>query len=234
MVRPRIHLDEELFCWDVLPSWEHCFGIRFAPDEFAHATTVGQVWAVVEHRLVARLGEPVSDVPATGAAQRTFYRLRQALLAQGIARATVTPQLPLATVFPWRDRPQRWRQWQQVSQLPLPALRTPVAVMVALWAAATAAVWSVVPNWGVALVLGWGAALVGSQYRLGRWALPARTLGELTRQLVTTQYPALRHPARQNSRGEWREVVLAGLARCGREAEDLTPEELYDGTAIAW
>jgi hypothetical protein len=236
MARTRVHLDEELFCGDVVPSWEHRFGIRFAPAEFAHATTVGQVWAIVEQRLVARFGEPVSGLPATRVAQRTFYRLRQALLAQGIARATVTPRLLLATLFPWRDRPQRWRQWQQASQLPLPALRTPVAVVMVLWAVTTAAVWGVAPSWGMALAMGvgLGAAWVGNHCGIGRRALPAHTLAELTMQLVTTQYPALRHPAISNNRGEWRDVVLAGLARCGREAEGIDPDELYDGTAIAW
>jgi hypothetical protein len=41
------------------------------------------------------------------ATQRTFDRLRRTLLAQGVAHADVTPHLPLATLFPWRDRPAR-------------------------------------------------------------------------------------------------------------------------------
>jgi hypothetical protein len=113
-------------------------------------------------------------------------------------------------------------------------LRTPVAVFVALGAATTAAVWGVAPSWGMALAMGLCAALVGNQYGIGRRALPARTLAELTRQLVTAQYQALMHPAMRHNRGEWRNVVLAGLARCGIEAEGLDPDELYDGTAIAW
>jgi hypothetical protein len=234
MVRTHIQLDDELFCWDVIPSWEHRFSIRFAPDAFAHATTVGHVWTVVEQQLVAQLGEPVPGLTMACATQHTFYRLRRTLMAQGVARAAVTPALPLVTLFPWWDRPARWRHWQQVSQLPLPALRTPLAVLGALWAATTGAVWSQAPSWGQALAMGLCTALVGDMYGIGRRALPARTLAELTRQLVTTQYPALMHPAVRNNRSEWRDVVLAGLARCSAEAEDLHPDELYDGTEITW
>jgi hypothetical protein len=232
MSRPRIQLDQELFCGNVVPSWEHQFNLRFASDEFAHATTVGQVWAVVEQRLVAQLGEPVPGLTAARATHRTFYHLRRTLMAQGLARADVTPHLPLATLFPWRDRPARWRHWQQLSQLPLPALRTPVAVFVSLWAGTTAATWGLAPSWGQALAMGLCTAMVGDLYGIGRRALPARTLAELTMQVVTTQYGALLHPAMRNNRGEWRDVVLAGLARCGTEG--LTPDELYEGTAIAW
>lgn len=234
MVRTRIQLDDELFCWNVVPSWEHLFGIRFAPDAFAHATTVGHVWRVVEQRLVAQLGEPVPDLTAACATQRTFYHLRRTLMAQGVARAAVRPDLPLVTLFPWRDRPARWCHWQQVSQLPLPALRTPLPLLGALWAATTGAVWGVAPSWGQALAMGLCTALVADMYGVGRRALPARTLAELTMQLVTSQYRALMHPAMRNNRGEWRDVVLAGLARCSAATEALQPDELYDGTAIAW
>jgi hypothetical protein len=234
MVRPHILLDNEVFCWQVVPSWERRFGIRFERDEFAHTTTVGQVWAAVEQRLVAQLGEPVPGLTAACATQRTFYRLRQTLVAQGVARATVTPGLPLATLFPWRDRPQQWRHWQQASQVPLPALRTSVTVLGVLWAGATAAVWGLAPSWDQALVMGLCIALVGSMYGVGRRALPAVTLAELTMRLVSTQYRALLHPALRTNRGEWRDAVLAGLAWCGAEAQDLNPDELYDGTVITW
>ena len=234
MVRTRVQLDDELFCWNIVPGWEHSFGIRFARDAFAHAGTVGAVWAVVEQQLVAKFGETAPGVTAACATQRTFYRLRRALVSQGVARAAVTPRLPLAMLFPWRDRPRRWRHWQQASQLPLPALRTPVAVFVTLWAGATAAVWNVAPGWGAALATGLCAALVGSTMGVTRWALPAATLAELTMTLVATEYRALVHPAMRHNRGEWRDVVLAGLARCGDEAEALDPDELYDGTAITW
>jgi hypothetical protein len=232
MSRPRIQLDQELFCGNIVPSWEHQFNLRFASDEFAHATTVGQVWAVVEQRLVAQLGEPVLGLTVACATHRTFYHLRRTLMAQGLARADVTPHLPLATLFPWRNRPARWRHWQQLSQLPLPALRTPIAVFVSLWAGTTAATWGLAPSWGQALAMGLCTAMVGDLYGIGRRALPARTLAELTMQVVTTQYGALLHPAMRNNRGEWRDVVLAGLARCGTEG--LMPDELYEGTAIAW
>ena len=86
----------------------------------------------------------------------------------------------------------------------------------------------------MALPLGVAAAWVGNHCGIGRWALPARTLAELIRQLVTTQYPAPRHPAISNNRREWRDMVLTELARCGRETEGIDPDELYDGTAIAW
>jgi hypothetical protein len=232
MSRPHIQLDKEVFYWNVVPSWEHQFNLRFAPDEFAHAATVGQVWAVVEQRLVAQLGESVPGLPAAGATSRTFYYLRRTLMAQGLARADVTPHLPLGTLFPWRDRPTRWRHWQQLSQLPLPALRTPVVVFMALWAGTTAAMWGLAPSWVYALATGLCTAMVGDLSGIGRRALPARTLAELTMQVVTIQYGALLHPAMRNNRGEWRDVVLAGLARCGPQG--LMPDELYDGTAITW
>lgn len=232
MIRSHIHLDDELFCWDVVPSWGYRFGIRFAPNEFAHATTVGQVWAVVEQRLVVQLGTPVSGLTTACATQRTFYRLRRALLAQGVARADVTPRLALATLFPWRDRPARWRHWQHLSQLPLPALRTPITVFMALWVGTTAATWGWAPSWGQALTLSFCTALVGNLYGIGRRTLPARTLAELTMQVVTTQYRGRMHPAMRNNCGEWRDVVLAGIAQCA--AEGALPDELYDGTAIIW
>lgn len=232
MSRPGVQLDKDLFYWNVVPSWEHQFGLHLALDEFAHATTVGQVWAVVEQRLAAQLGESVPGLTAAGAISRTFYHLRRTLMAQGLARADVTPQLPLATLFPWGNRPARWRHWQQLSQLPLPALRTSAAIFVSLWAGTTAATWGLAPSWGQALVLGLCTALVADLYSFGHRALPARTLAELTLQVVTIQYGALLHPAMRNSRGEWRDVVLAGLAQC--DPEGLTPDELYDGTVITW
>lgn len=233
MVRPLIQLDDELFSWDVVPAWERSFGVRFAPTDFADAATVGQVWAVVEQRLLARFGAHPPGLTTVCVTQRTFYRLRRALVAQGVARAAVTPRRPLATLFPWRDRPRRWRQWQQNTQLPLPALRTPVAVLAAVWAGTTAAVWGVVPGGAAAGALGLCAVLVTEMLGFLRRGLPAGTLAELTTTLVTTQYQALVHPAMRHNRGEWRDVVLAGLARCGA-TEDLDPDELYDGTAIAW
>jgi hypothetical protein len=234
MVQTRVQLDDELFYWNVVPDWEHSFGIRFARDAFAHTATVGQVWAVVEQQLMVKFGEPAPGVTAACATQRTFYSLRRALVAQGVARAAVTPRLSLATLFPWRDRPRRWRHWQQASRLPLPALRSSVAVCLALWAGTTAAVCISGTGWGVALATGLCAALVGSTVGVTRWALPAATLAELTRTLVATEYQALTHPALRHNRGEWRDLVLAGLARCGTAAEDLDPNELYDGTTIAW
>lgn len=230
MSRPSVQLDKELFYWNVVPSWEHQFGLRLALDAFAHASTVGQVWAVVEQRLVAQLGESVPGLTAAGAISRTFYHLRRTLMAQGLARADVTPQLPLGTLFPWEDRPARWRQWQQLSQLPLPALRPSAAVFGALWVSTTSVTWGLAPSWGLAL--GLCTALVADLYGFGRRALPARTLAELTMQVVTTQYGALLHPAMRNNQGEWRDVVLAGLAQCS--SEGLTPDELYEGTVITW
>jgi hypothetical protein len=153
-------------------------------------------------------------------------------MAQGVARADVTPHLPLTPLFPWCARPARWRHWQHLNQLPLPVLRTSVAVFVALWTGTTAATWSLAPSWGQALTMGLCMAMIGDLYGIGRRALPARTLAELTMQVVTIQYRALLHPAMRNNRGEWRDVVLAGLAQCGTEG--LTPDELYDGTAISW
>jgi hypothetical protein len=189
---------------------------------------------VVEQRLLAAFGAPEPGVTAACATQRTFYHLRRALVARSLDRTAVTPSLPLAAVFPWRDRPGQWRLWQQASQLPLPALRMPVALFVALWAATTAAVWNVAPGWGAAVATGLCAALAGGTVGPLRRDLPAATLAELTMLLVATEYRALTHPAMRHNRGEWRDLVLAGLARCGAEAEDLNPDELYDGTAITW
>jgi hypothetical protein len=81
MVRTRIQLDEKRFCWNVVPSWEQHFGLRFA-----HATTVGHVWAIVEQQLVVQLGGLVLGLTAAGATHRTFYHLRRMLMTQGIAR----------------------------------------------------------------------------------------------------------------------------------------------------
>lgn len=233
MVRTRIQLDDELFCWDVVPGWERSFGIRFARRDFAHATTVGQVWAVVEQRLLAQFGVPVPGLPAACATQRTFYRLRRALMAQGVARLAVTPRCALAPWFPWWGRRRRWRAWRRASGLPLPALRTPAAVFIALWAGTAAATGPVLPGWGVAVATGLCTALAADAHGLTRWALPAHTVGELATTLGATQYRALTHPAMRHNRGEWRDVVLAGLARCGA-TEDLNADELYDGTVIAW
>jgi hypothetical protein len=144
------------------------------------------------------------------ATHRTFYHLRRTLMAQGVARADVTPHLPLTPLFPWCARPARWRHWQHLNQLPLPVLRTSVAVFVALWTGTTAATWSLAPSWGQALTMGLCMAMIGDLYGIGRWALPARTLAELTIQVMTIQYRALLHPAMRNNRGKWRDVVLAG------------------------
>jgi hypothetical protein len=82
--------------------------------------------------------------------------------------------------------------------------------------------------------MGLCAALVGDLHSFERRALPAGTLAELTMQLVVIHYGALLHPALRNSRGEWRELVLAGLMQCDAATEELQPDELCDGTAINW
>jgi hypothetical protein len=234
MVRTRIQLDDELFCWDVVPSWEHSFGIQFGPNDFAQAVTVGQVWAVVEQRLVAKFGDVPPGLTAACATQRAFYRLRRVLVAQGVARAAVTPNHALAPWFPWWGRPQRWREWQRESQLPLPTLRTSAAVFVLLWASSGVAAGLVLPNWWMAIATGLCTALAADTHGLTRWALPVDTVGELAKHLVVTEYRALTHPAMRHNRSEWRDIILAGLARCGSEEIDIDPNELYDGTALAW
>ncbi|MCB2380546.1 hypothetical protein LGH70_23330 [Hymenobacter sp. BT635] len=168
------------------------------------------------------------------ATQRTFYRLRRTLVVLGVARADVVPRAPLQPWFPWRQRPQRWRRWQEQSGLLLPALRVPAPVFAALWAGSTAGLWSVAPAWGLAVIAGLAAAVVLAQLPLVRRGLPAATIGELTVRLVGAHYRVLSHPYVRNNLPEERDVVLAGLARCGVERTAIDPDELRDGTEVAW
>jgi hypothetical protein len=231
MVRAHVRLDEDTFCLAVLPAWERSFALQFTRTDFAQAVTVGDIWAVVQKRLV---GNDHLAQQACCATQRTFYRLRHGLLSFGYARATLTPQSRLQALFPLSHRRQRWQQFQRASGLPLPALRVPVAGFWLLWAMATMNVGGIAPSWGMALLTGLSIAVVARDCPLLHVALPAPTLGTLATALVHENYHSLLHPSLFHNRLELRGFVLAGLAKCGAEPAALLPEELQDGTVVHW
>jgi hypothetical protein len=232
MVRTSVQLDDEAFRWATIPGWERTFGIRFGQDDFAQATTVGDVWAIVERHLVAHIGENPSGLTVACATQRTFYCLRRALVAQGMARAAVVPRAQLQALLPWRQRRQLWRDLQQGSALPLPRLQMPALLFVAIWVVGTAMCWGLATGPGMAVINGLGMATIASQVPWLWWALPSKTLGELTNTVVSAHYKTLSHPYVRNNLGEMRGIVLASLAQCGAEATEIKPDELYDGTSL--
>ncbi|MBO2010547.1 hypothetical protein [Hymenobacter negativus] len=234
MALARLTIDDEMFGQDIVPAWERSFGIRFVRDEFAQVTTVGDVWAVVERHLVAQIGENPSGLTVACATQRTFYRLRRALMAQGLTRAEIVPRAQLQTLFPWRQRRRLWRELQQTSMLPLPRLRMSALLFVAMWAVGAAMCWGLWPGWGMPLIYGLAMAVIVSQLPWVRWILPTGTLGKLTAAVVADHYRTLSHPYVRNNLGEMRDIILAGLARCGVEVTEIDPDELYDGTKLEW
>ncbi len=229
MARLRVLLDDEAFCWDAVPEWERSFSIRFATDDFAQAATVGDVWAVVEKRLLER-GPLALTTSCTS--QRTFYRLRQAMTSLGQARADITPSLDLPSLFPLKTRQQQWKQLQKESELPLPALHVSAKVFGLIWAGATTCLWLLSPQWWMAIAGGLGVACVASSYSFVKMTLPAATLGELTSAMVSSHYTALA-PSQPN-RQEVKNLVFEGLARCGAEKEELTAHDLRDETVLSW
>ena len=229
MARDRVVLDDDSFCMDLIPEWERSFAIRFANDDFAQAVTVGDVWSVVEKRLLER-GPLALTTSCTS--QRTFYRLRQAMTSLGQARADITPRVGLPSLFPLKTRRQQWKQLQEESELPLPALHVSATVFGLIWAGATICLWLLSPQWWMAIAGGLGVACVASSYSFIKRALPAATLGELTSAMVSSHYTALA-PSQLN-RQEVKNLVLAGLARCGAEKEELTAHELRDETVLSW
>ncbi|GAB3582745.1 hypothetical protein [Hymenobacter daeguensis] len=86
----------------------------------------------------------------------------------------------------------------------------------------------------MAVVNGLAAATIISQLPWARWALPATTLGELTVKMVAEQYRTLTHPYVRNNLNEMRDIVLAGLARCGTGPVEIAPADLRDGTKLEW
>lgn len=231
MVRAHVLLDEDTFCLAVLPAWQRSFASRFTSTDFAQAVTVGDIWAVVEKRLV---GNDYLAQQACCATQRTFYRLRHGLMTFGHPRATLAPHSPLQALFPLSQRRQRWKQLQRATGLSLPALRVPVVVFFLLWAIATMSVRGIAPSWGMALLTGLAIAVVLRDCPLLHVALPTATLGDLTTELVYDNYHALLPPSLLHNRLELRGLVLAGLASCGAEPEALLPDELQDGTVVHW
>lgn len=231
MVRAQVRLDEDTFYWTILPAWERSLASHFTPADFTHAVTVGDIWAVVQKRLV---GNDRLAQQASCATQRTFYQVRHALMSFGHPRATIAPHSSLAAFFPLQQRRQRWQHLQRASALPLPSLRVPAAVFLLLWAVATLSVRGLAPGWGMTLLTGLGIAVVLRDCPFLQVALPATTLGELVTKLVDDNYHALLHPSLRHNRMEMRDLVLAGLASCGVEPEPLTPDELQDGTVVRW
>lgn len=229
MARDRVVLDDESFCWDLIPEWERSFSIRFATDDFAQVETVGDVWAVVEKRMVER-GPLVLTTSCT--AQRTFYRLRHAVASLSQARADITPRVDLPSLFPLNSRRQQWKQLTEASQLPLPGLHVSAKVFGLLWAGATACLWLLSLTGWMTIIAGLAVACVASSFSVVKQAFPAATLGELTSVLVASHYSDLTglHPNRQ----EVRRLVLEGLARCGAERKELTAQELRNETVLAW
>jgi hypothetical protein len=231
MVRSQVMLDEDAFCLEVLPAWERSFAIRFTSADFAQAVTVGDIWAVVQKRVV---GNDQLAHQASCATQRTFYRLRQALTTLGHIRATITPHSSLTTLLPLQKRRYHWRQLQQESGLLLPSLHVHFAVFLLLWVLATASVWGIAPGWGMALLTGLCIAVTLRACPFLQVALPTNTLGELITELVYTKYRLLLPPSLIHNRMELRGLVLAGLASCGVEEKELSPDELQDGTVVRW
>lgn len=230
MARDRVLLDDEAFCWDLIPQWERSFAIRFATDDFAQAATVGDVWAVVEKRLLER--GPLPRITAC-TSQRTFYRLRHAMASLGHARADIAPRGALPRLFPLKSRRRQWKQLQAESQLPVPGLRVSARVLGLLWAGATTGLWLLSPQGWLALVGGLAVACVASSFSWVKRALPAATLGDLTSAMVSAHYSAL-SAGLQPNRQELRSVVLAGLADCGAERKELAAQELGNETVLTW
>ncbi|GAB3652149.1 hypothetical protein GCM10027594_26890 [Hymenobacter agri] len=230
----QVAIDDEMFAWDVVPGWERSFGVRFAQYDFAQATTVGDVWAVVERHLIAQVGENPSGQNVACTTQRTFYRLRRALLTQGVKREAVFPKAQLNALFPRRGRCRQWRTLQQASELPLPALRMSPVLYVTIWALSSVIYWPIAPNLGQAAIAGLATALVSSGMRWLQWHFASGTLGELTADMVAAQYRVLAHSHIRNNMGEMRDIVLQGIARCGIEEEEIDYDELRDGTKLVF
>ncbi|GAB3582742.1 hypothetical protein [Hymenobacter daeguensis] len=138
MALAQVELDAEMFGWDVVPAWERSFGIRFARDDFAQASTVGDIWAVVERHLVALVGENTEGLTTAIRPRHTFYQLRRGLMAQGWERATIAPCTRLQVLLPWHRRRQPWRELRQATALPLPRLQMPALLFAACWAVGAA------------------------------------------------------------------------------------------------
>jgi len=232
MVRTQLLLDQQAFRSIVLPEWERRLGLQVNSTAFAQALTVGDIWAIVQKRLV---GNEQLAVEASYATQRTFYLLRQALTAMGYERATLTPHTALVDLFPyhWRQRRGQWQAFTRRSALALPPLRVPMALWLLLWLVATASVWEIAPDWKMAVLTGLAMTVVASSLSWLHLALPATTLGQLTARLVDTQYRSLIHPSMIHNRLEFREVVLEGLVTCTGEPH-LATDDLRDGTRIKW
>jgi hypothetical protein len=232
MVRTQLLLDQQAFGSIVLPEWERRLGLPVNLTAFTQALTVGDIWAIVQKRLV---GNEQLAIEASYATQRTFYQLRQALTSMGYERATLTPHTALVDLFPyhWRQRRGQWQAFTQRSTLPLPPLRVPIVLWLLLWLVATASVWKIAPDWKMVLLTGLAMTVVASSLSWLHLALPTTTLGQLTARLVDTQYRSLIHPSLIHNRSEFREVVLEGLVACMGESY-LTTDDLRDGTRIRW
>ena len=107
-------------------------------------------------------------------------------------------------------------------------------LFVVVWAVGTTMCWGLVPGWGMAVMHGLTVATIISQLPWVLWVLPTKTLGDLTANVVRNHYRTLSHPFVRNNLGEMRDIVLAGLARCGVEAVEIAPDELRDGTKLEW
>ncbi|NVO86709.1 hypothetical protein [Hymenobacter terrestris] len=228
MVRSRFSLSSEDFSYE-LPKWETSLGVRFAADDFARAETVGDVWAVVERRLLAH--GPWSTRPAC-TTQRTFYRLRRALAEVAPRQQVLAPGTSLAAAFPWRTRPAQWQRLGRASGLPVPGLHFPIPAFLLTWAASTAAVWISAPHGALAVAAGLCSALVVGSWSWTHVALPTATLGELATNVVAGHYRQLADARPQ--RAEVRALVLRGLLDCSSEDEACAAAELGDETAFDW
>lgn len=211
---------------------EDAFGINIPNEEASRIVTIGDMYQSILPKLRG-------NYSAQCLTARAFYRLRQALIGEGVAtRSAVRPQTPLDQAVPPRTRRRLWPVLTRRLELKLPALRRPswltlgILVAVGLWMAlGLPAVerWAALPSlW----VYGIGVAALCLAFMATRpFATTPRgctTVGDLARTMARDNFAAIsRDLATVNEKEVWESLVGIISDDLGVRQTDLKAETRF-------
>lgn len=216
------------------------FCIQFADAELAHIATVGELYAIVLSKL------------ETGDSCRTsqaFYRLRKAMMALlNRPRKSIRPGTQLAALLPEAKRRVLWRQLENATRLTFPKLRHPrwARDVIRSLALASAVAFQLFMNWrthphgALWIPLEFAVLVVFVIVRQSLFAataflgigLPVRTVGELTKVLLSTNFSQFTPEAGNElpySRTEvWDQLAAIFVDELLMDPSKITPESRFE------
>lgn len=225
-MRKTTIMNEELFrldevdpedLGDVLNMLDKSFNLSLPTDSFKHAKTFGDICDVFETNIV---GQHIDDCTS----QQAFYKIRAAIAAsQSVDKSYIEADSRVEHLFPRKNRKNDVRRFKQRLGIPLDFLGIKTWQAWVLFLGILFSLIAFFFSWRIALtgltffaLAGWIAGKLGKE-------LQVKTVGDLSKLLLTTNYrQARRHPDTINKHEIRRIIKQAFMERLDVDEDSLT------------